>query len=99
VQLASWAGIRVVATAATDDVAFARELGADTVVDFQTERFEDAAREVDAVLDVVDGDVAAWRERPVERAAHVIDLAPVVRLPLGAKLPKVMRMEFLAKPR
>jgi NADPH:quinone reductase-like Zn-dependent oxidoreductase len=56
VQLARRAGIRTVTTAATDDIAFARELGADTVVDFQTERFEDAARDVDAVLDLVGGE-------------------------------------------
>jgi NADPH:quinone reductase-like Zn-dependent oxidoreductase len=56
VQLARQAGIRVIATAATDDVAFVRELGADTVVDFRTERFEDAARGVDAVLDLVGGE-------------------------------------------
>jgi NADPH:quinone reductase-like Zn-dependent oxidoreductase len=53
VQLARRAGIRTITTAATDEIAFARELGADTVVDFQTERFEDAARDVDAVLDLV----------------------------------------------
>jgi NADPH:quinone reductase-like Zn-dependent oxidoreductase len=56
VQLARRAGIRTVTTAATDEIALARELGADTVVDFQTERFEDVARNVDAVLDLVGGE-------------------------------------------
>jgi NADPH:quinone reductase-like Zn-dependent oxidoreductase len=56
VQLARRAGMRTIATAATDDIAYVRELGADTVVDFQTERFEDAARDVDAVLDLVSGE-------------------------------------------
>nr|WP_040589385.1 NADP-dependent oxidoreductase [Mesorhizobium alhagi] len=56
VQLARRAGIRTITTAATDEIALARELGADTVVDFQTERFEDAARNVDAVLDLVGGE-------------------------------------------
>jgi NADPH:quinone reductase-like Zn-dependent oxidoreductase len=56
VQLARRAGIRTITTAATDEIAFARELGAHTVVDFQTERFEDAARDVDAVLDLVGGE-------------------------------------------
>lgn len=50
------AGIRTIATAATDETAFVRDLGADTVVDFQTQRFEDAARNVDAVLDLVGGE-------------------------------------------
>jgi NADPH:quinone reductase-like Zn-dependent oxidoreductase len=56
VQMARRAGIRIIATAATDDLAYIRELGADTVVDYQTQRFEDVARDVDAVLDLVGGD-------------------------------------------
>lgn len=56
VQLARRAGIRTIATAAKHDFAYLHELGADTVVDFQTERFEDAARDVDAVLDLVGGE-------------------------------------------
>jgi NADPH:quinone reductase-like Zn-dependent oxidoreductase len=56
VQLARRAGIRTIATAAADEIAFVRDLGADTVVHFQTERFEDAARSVDAVLDLVGGE-------------------------------------------
>jgi NADPH:quinone reductase-like Zn-dependent oxidoreductase len=56
VQIARRAGIRCIATAATGDLAYVRELGADTVVDFRTERFEDVARDVDAVLDLVGGE-------------------------------------------
>src|SRR5215203_2499714 len=46
VQLARRASIRTIATAANEQVAFVRELGADTVIDFQTQRFEDEVREV-----------------------------------------------------
>ena len=56
VQLAHRAGIRTIATAATDEIAFVRELGADIAVDFRTERFENAAREVDVVFDLVGGE-------------------------------------------
>ena len=56
VQIARRAGIRSIATAGTDDLAHVRDLGADTVVDFRTARFEDAARDVNAVLDLVGGD-------------------------------------------
>ncbi|MGF9760742.1 NADP-dependent oxidoreductase [Microvirga sp. 0TCS3.31] len=59
VQMARRAGIRIIATAATDDLDYVRELGADTVVDYQTQRFEDVAREVDAVLDLVGGETQA----------------------------------------
>jgi NADPH:quinone reductase-like Zn-dependent oxidoreductase len=56
VQLARRAGIRTIATAGTADLAYVRELGADTAVDYQIQRFEDAARGVDAVLDLVGGE-------------------------------------------
>jgi NADPH:quinone reductase-like Zn-dependent oxidoreductase len=59
VQMARRAGIRIIATAAADDLDYVRELGADTVVDYQTQRFEDVAREVDAVLDLVGGETQA----------------------------------------
>jgi NADPH:quinone reductase-like Zn-dependent oxidoreductase len=65
VQLACHAGIRTIATAAADDIESVRDLGADTVVDFQTQRFEDAARDVDAVLDLVGGEAQ-------ERSFHVL---------------------------
>lgn len=56
VQIARRAGIRSIATAATDELAYVRELGADMAVDFRTERFENVARDVDAVLDLVGGE-------------------------------------------
>jgi NADPH:quinone reductase-like Zn-dependent oxidoreductase len=56
VQLARRAGIRTIATASTDEIGFVRDLGADTVVDFRAQRFEDVARDVDAVLDLVGGE-------------------------------------------
>jgi NADPH:quinone reductase-like Zn-dependent oxidoreductase len=55
-QMARRAGIRIIATAATNDLAYVRELGADTMADYQTQRFEDVATDVDAVLDLVGGD-------------------------------------------
>jgi len=66
VQIARRAGIRSIATAGTDDLAYVRELGAETVVDFRTERFEDMARDVDAVLDLVGGETQT-RSFPVLR--------------------------------
>jgi NADPH:quinone reductase-like Zn-dependent oxidoreductase len=56
VQLAHMAGLHVVATAATRDAKFVRGLGAERVVDYQDERFEDALAPVDIVLDLVGGE-------------------------------------------
>jgi len=56
VQLAHWRGIRVFATASARDVAFVESLGADVVIDYRAERFEEKAHDVDMVLDTVGGD-------------------------------------------
>jgi NADPH:quinone reductase-like Zn-dependent oxidoreductase len=56
VQLARWRGLRVFATASARDVAFVQSLGADVVIDYRAERFEDTAREVDMVFDTVGGE-------------------------------------------
>ncbi len=56
VQLARWRGARVTATAAAGNLDFVRGLGADEVIDYRAERFEERVRGVDAVFDTVGGD-------------------------------------------
>src|SRR5262249_10242460 len=74
VQLARWRGARVLATAATSNLDFVRELGADEVIDYTRVRFEEAAREVDVVLDTVGGETLerSWRvRRPAGRLVTI----------------------------
>ena len=59
VQLASQAGLQVFATSASEDVAQVQTLGATTVIDYRTTRFENAVPPVDAVIDTVGGDTRA----------------------------------------
>jgi NADPH:quinone reductase-like Zn-dependent oxidoreductase len=63
VQLARWRGARVATTASARDADLLRELGADEVVDYRAQRFEDALAAVDVVLDTVGGDTweRSWR--------------------------------------
>lgn len=66
-QLARWRGAYVIGiVTGANDVAWARELGADEVVDHATTRFEDAVDPVDLVFDTVGGDRLA-RSRSVLR--------------------------------
>jgi NADPH:quinone reductase-like Zn-dependent oxidoreductase len=57
VQYAKQAGAEVFATVATAHVEYVRSLGADHVIDYQTQRFEEVVREIDLVLDYVGGEV------------------------------------------
>ena len=56
VQLARRARLRSIATAGTKDIEYVRSLGADTVLDYHTQRFEDEVKNADAVLDLVGGE-------------------------------------------
>jgi len=56
VQFARWRGASVVATASARDASLVRELGAEKVIDYRTQRFEDAVADLDLVLDTVGGE-------------------------------------------
>jgi NADPH:quinone reductase-like Zn-dependent oxidoreductase len=56
VQLARWRGANVVATSSARDAELVRELGADEVVDYRAQRFEDVVSDADLVFDTVGGE-------------------------------------------
>jgi NADPH:quinone reductase-like Zn-dependent oxidoreductase len=56
VQFARHAKLNVIATATGVDVDYVRSLGANQVIDFRMERFEEIARDLDAVIDLVGGE-------------------------------------------
>ena len=56
VQLARWRGARVTATASSANLDFVRSLGAEKVIDYRAERFEEMVRQVDVVFDTVGGE-------------------------------------------
>lgn len=60
VQFAKAKGARVLTTVSTANVEFAQSLGADVVIDYKTQRFEDHASALDMVFDLIDGET---RER------------------------------------
>jgi NADPH:quinone reductase-like Zn-dependent oxidoreductase len=55
IQLARARGARVIATASAANLELLRSLGADLVIDYRNERFEDAVTNVDLVLDLIGG--------------------------------------------
>ncbi|MEP6503106.1 MAG: NADP-dependent oxidoreductase [Betaproteobacteria bacterium] len=57
VQFAKQAATEVFATAATAHLDYVRSLGADHVIDYQSQRFEDMAQDIDLALDYVGGAV------------------------------------------
>jgi NADPH:quinone reductase-like Zn-dependent oxidoreductase len=57
VQLAKAAGAaEVIATATSDDAQFLRELGADRIIDYRSQPFEDLLQDIDLIFDLVGGE-------------------------------------------
>jgi NADPH:quinone reductase-like Zn-dependent oxidoreductase len=56
VQMAKQVGATVLGTAGEENESYVRELGADHVIDYRASRFEDVARDMDLVLDLVGGE-------------------------------------------
>lgn len=57
VQLARWKGAHVTATASAANLDFVRSLGAETVIDYTTTKFEGVVKDQDVVIDTVGGDL------------------------------------------
>jgi NADPH:quinone reductase-like Zn-dependent oxidoreductase len=75
VQLAHALGGEVYATCSGRDLEFVRGLGADTVIDYRGQRFEDVAREVDVVVDTVGGETFLRSLGCVRRGGTIVTLA------------------------
>ncbi|MFE5495386.1 NADP-dependent oxidoreductase [Streptomyces virginiae] len=56
VQIAKKLGAEIVATASADTVDLVRELGADRVIDYRAEKFDEVVSDVDVVLDTIGGE-------------------------------------------
>jgi NADPH:quinone reductase-like Zn-dependent oxidoreductase len=74
VQLARRAGLHTIATAAAADAAFVRDLGADRVIDYKTEPFEDSVKAADAVIDLVGSDTQRRSFQVLRRGGKLISL-------------------------
>ena len=85
VQLARQAGARVIATASTANVERVRELGADIVVDYKTQRFEDVAHGVDLVLDTVGGETRERSWALIRKGGALASLLPPIPDPALAE--------------
>ena len=77
VQFAKAKGARVLTTVSTDNVQFARSLGADVVIDYKTQRFEDHASDLDLVFDLIDGETRERSWKLLKRGGTLVRLSPI----------------------
>ena len=85
VQIAKARGARVIATASTANQDLLKQLGADVAIDYSKTRFEEVARDVDAVLDPVGKETLGRSYGVVKKGGIIMSL---VALPDLAELEK-----------
>ena len=74
VQLAHALGADVYATASRRDLDFVRGLGADAVIDYRSQPFEDVAHDVDLVVDTVGGETLTRSLPGLRRGGTLVTL-------------------------
>jgi NADPH:quinone reductase-like Zn-dependent oxidoreductase len=97
VQLAHWCGAHVIGTARAANAEFLRGLGADEVIDYSVEPFEEKVHDVDLVLDSVGGETLerSWGVlRKGGTLVTIVDSAPTEQ----AAQYGVRGVEFIVEP-
>ena len=74
IQLAKNLGAHVATTVSTDDKQFVQELGADEVIDYKTQTFEDIVHDYDAVFDTVGGDTYSRSFKVVRKGGIIVSM-------------------------
>src|SRR5438874_3490263 len=75
IPIAKIRGAKVLATASTANQDFLKELGADVAIDYKTQRFEDAAKDVDVVIDGVGGETLKRAYPIVKKGGTIVSLS------------------------
>jgi alcohol dehydrogenase len=74
IQLAKKLGAYVATTASTNDKQFVEMLGADEVIDYKTQPFEDVIHDYDAVFDTVGGETYARSFRVLTKGGIIVSM-------------------------
>ncbi len=97
VQIAKARGAKVLATASTANQEFLKQLGADVPIDYTTTKFEEVAKDVDVVFDLVAGETLKRSYDVVKKGGIIVS---VLQPPDKAELVKrgIRGQVFLVQP-
>src|SRR5262249_15953570 len=74
IQIAKARGAKVIATASTANQELLKQLGANVAIDYTKQKFEDAAKDVDVVLDSIGKDTLARSYGVVRKGGIIVSL-------------------------
>jgi len=74
IQLAKNLGAHVTTTVSTDDKQFVQELGADEIIDYKTQTFEDIVHDCDAVFDTIGGETYTRSFKVLRKGGIIVSM-------------------------
>lgn len=74
IQIAKQLGAYVVVTATGEGVAYTRQLGADEVIDYRTQQFDERLQDYDAVLDAIGGDTYRHSFKVLKKGGIIVSM-------------------------
>jgi NADPH:quinone reductase-like Zn-dependent oxidoreductase len=74
IQLAKKLGAYVATTASTNDKEFVKELGADEIIDYMTQSFEDLIHNCDSVYDTIGGETYTKSFRVLKKDGIIVSM-------------------------
>src|SRR3989344_2902730 len=77
IQLAKYLGAYIVTTVSAENGEFAKGLGADEVIDYKTQKFEDLLKDFDAVFDTVGGDTMGRSFKVLKKGGVIVSMLGV----------------------
>jgi NADPH:quinone reductase-like Zn-dependent oxidoreductase len=91
IQLAKWLGAQVATTASTRGAELVKRLGADVIVDYTAERFDEILRDYDGAFDLIGGQTLDRTFKILKPGAKVVSIA-------GRPEPVTARQDLAAGP-
>lgn len=85
IQFAKHLGLHVTTTTSTGNVDFVKNLGADTVIDYRTTRFEDACKDMDMVFATIGGDTLKKSFSVVKKNGVIVSITAIPDAKTGAR--------------
>jgi NADPH:quinone reductase-like Zn-dependent oxidoreductase len=75
IQLAKWKGAYVIGTCSAENLSLVKELGADEVIDYKTQRFDELVSDVDVVLDALGGETRERSWKILKQGGILVSIA------------------------
>ncbi|MGA9149873.1 MAG: NADP-dependent oxidoreductase, partial [Candidatus Nitrosopolaris sp.] len=74
IQLAKYLGAYITTTVSTNDKQFVQEMGANQMIDYKTQNFEDILNDYDAVFDTIGGEIYRRSFKVLKKGGRIVSM-------------------------